>query len=47
MGAEKDYLSIDSLCHLYFVHDDFAESLYSHDALNGLNHLGFPFHKLV
>ena len=36
IGDEKEYLSSDSLCQSEFVHDDFDESLYSLDVLNGL-----------
>nr|KAJ0188926.1 hypothetical protein LSAT_V11C900458960 [Lactuca sativa] len=46
-GDEKEYLSSDSLCQSEFVHDDFDESLYSPDVLNGLRPSGMPIHKLV
>ncbi|XP_023757110.1 uncharacterized protein LOC111905651 [Lactuca sativa] len=47
LGDKKEYLSSDSLCHSDFVHDDFDESLYSPDVLNGLRPSCMPIHKLV
>nr|KAJ0222874.1 hypothetical protein LSAT_V11C200052820 [Lactuca sativa] len=44
---KKEYLSSDSLCHSNFVDNDYDESLYSSDVLNGLKPLGLPIHKLV
>lgn len=46
-GEEKEYLSSDSLCPSEYVNDQFDESLYSPDVLNGLKVSGLPNHKLV
>ena len=46
-GDENEYLSSDNLCHSDFLHNDFDESLYSRDVLNGLKAPGLPLHKLV
>ncbi|KAL4555829.1 hypothetical protein LXL04_038458 [Taraxacum kok-saghyz] len=44
---EKKYLSSNNLCHSDFLHNDFDESLYSPDVLNGLKPPGLPLYKLV
>lgn len=46
-GDEKEYLSADSICQSEYVHDNFDESLYSPDVLNGLKLSGLPNHRLV
>ncbi|XP_052619873.1 uncharacterized protein LOC111878714 [Lactuca sativa] len=46
-GEEKEYLSSDSICQTEFLHDQFDESLYSPDVLNGLKISGLPNHKLI
>ncbi|KAI3687642.1 hypothetical protein L1987_81342 [Smallanthus sonchifolius] len=46
-GEEKEYLSSDTICQSDFVQDNFDESLYSPDVLNGLKLSGLPNHKLV
>ncbi|KAL7596431.1 hypothetical protein Lser_V15G30083 [Lactuca serriola] len=47
LGEEKEYLSLDSICQTEFIHNQFDESLYSPDALNGLKISGLPNHKLI
>lgn len=46
-GAEKEYLSSDSLSNADYVHDSFDKNLYSPDVLNGLKPSGLPIHKLI
>ncbi|XP_076932189.1 uncharacterized protein LOC143597628, partial [Bidens hawaiensis] len=38
-GNEKEYLSSDSICQEEYLNENFDESLYSSDILNGLNYL--------
>ncbi|KAI3769882.1 hypothetical protein L6452_00996 [Arctium lappa] len=40
-GDEKEYLSSDSLCESEHLHEQFDETLYSPDVLNGLKLSGF------
>ncbi|KAI3737233.1 hypothetical protein L2E82_27230 [Cichorium intybus] len=46
-GDENEYLSADSICQSEYVNDNFDESLYSPDVLNGLKLSGLPNHRLV
>ncbi|KAJ9567832.1 hypothetical protein OSB04_003798 [Centaurea solstitialis] len=46
-GDEKEYLSSDSLCESEHLHEQFDESLYSLDVLNGLKLSGLPNHKII
>lgn len=46
-GDEKEYLSSDSLCESEHLHEQFDETLYSPDVLNGLKLSGLPNHKIV
>ncbi|XP_076890293.1 uncharacterized protein LOC143541329 [Bidens hawaiensis] len=47
LGDEKEYLSLDSICQEEYLNENFDESLYSKDILNGLKISGLPNHKLV
>ncbi|KAI3715467.1 hypothetical protein L6452_22450 [Arctium lappa] len=47
LGDEKEYLSSDSLCESEHLHEQFDETLYSPDVLNGLKLSGLPNHKIV
>ncbi|KAI3745925.1 hypothetical protein L6452_08337 [Arctium lappa] len=47
LGDEKEYLSSDSLCESEHFHEQFDETLYSPDVLNGLKLSGLPNHKIV
>ncbi|KAI3735323.1 hypothetical protein L6452_14818 [Arctium lappa] len=44
---EKEYLSSDSLCESEHLHEQFDETLYSPDVLNGLKLSGLPNRKIV
>ena len=46
-GQEKVYESSDSICESEGLNDNFNESLYSPDVLNGMKLVGLPNHKLV
>ncbi|KAI3720120.1 hypothetical protein L6452_21030 [Arctium lappa] len=46
-GDEKEYLSSDSLCESEHLHEQFDETLYSPNVLNGLKLSGLPNHKIV
>ncbi|GJX76229.1 uncharacterized protein Tco_0323040 [Tanacetum coccineum] len=46
-GKEKVYLSSDSICESEGLNDNFNESLYSPDVLNGMKLAGLPNHRLV
>ncbi|KAD2805097.1 hypothetical protein E3N88_38474 [Mikania micrantha] len=45
-GAEKEYLSSDTICESEHLHANFDHNLYSPDVLNGLKLSGLPNHKL-
>ena len=47
LGDEKEYLSSDSLYESLHLHEQFDETLYSPDILNGLKLSGLPNHKIV
>nr|GFA16207.1 ATP-dependent DNA helicase PIF1-like [Tanacetum cinerariifolium] len=44
--VEKVYLSSDSICESEGLNDNFNESLYSPDVLNGMKLVGLPNHRL-
>ncbi|GJS84948.1 ATP-dependent DNA helicase PIF1-like protein [Tanacetum coccineum] len=46
-GEEKVYLSSDSICESEGLNDNYNESLYSPDVLNGMKLAGLPNHRLV
>ncbi|GJW93384.1 ATP-dependent DNA helicase PIF1-like protein [Tanacetum coccineum] len=46
-GKEKVYLSSDSICESEGLNDNFNESLYSPDVLNGMKLAGLPNYRLV
>ncbi|KAI3777345.1 hypothetical protein L1987_47145 [Smallanthus sonchifolius] len=46
-GEQKEYLSSDSICQSEQLNDNFQQSLYSPDVLNGLKLSGLPNHSLV
>ncbi|XP_076948000.1 uncharacterized protein LOC143620122 [Bidens hawaiensis] len=46
-GDKKEYLSSDSICQEEYLNENFDESLYSPDILNGLKISGLLNHKLV
>ncbi|GJV20273.1 ATP-dependent DNA helicase PIF1-like protein, partial [Tanacetum coccineum] len=46
-GEEKVYHSSDSICESEGLNDNYNESLYSPDVLNGMKLAGLPNHRLV
>ncbi|KAI3747207.1 hypothetical protein L6452_09658 [Arctium lappa] len=46
-GDENEYLSSKSVCESEHLHEQFDETLYSPDVLNGLKLSGLPNHKIV
>ncbi|XP_024964297.1 uncharacterized protein LOC112504578 [Cynara cardunculus var. scolymus] len=46
-GEENQYLSLDTLCELEHIHDEFDKTLYSPDVLNSLKLSGIPNHKIL
>ncbi|XP_076958868.1 uncharacterized protein LOC143634748 [Bidens hawaiensis] len=44
---ENEYLSSDSICQEEYLNENFDDSLYSPEILNGLKLSGLPNHKLV